>query len=310
MGSKPDKRVFLITGTSTGFGAELVKTVLSKGDGVVATARNSLKLDFSEHGANQENYLAIDLDVTSKDSISAAFDAALKQFGRVDVVVNNAGYGLAGEFESLSERQIRTQMEVNFFGLIDVTRKACEVMREQKPQGGVIQNVTSIGGQVGVPNFTMCECAFWRYGWSWKWSVGANRGIDCASKWAVEGFSEALQQELKPEWNIHLTCIEPGGFRTDWAGRSMDFAENKNPAYDHIDAKAAMGKRHMTQAGDPAKAAKAFYELAVMENPPIRCIVGTDAYTRINKKLDDYRENVQKFEKLSNSTDVDGYQAP
>ena len=199
----------------------------------------------------------------------------------------NAGYGLGGEFESLSEKQIRTQMEINFFGLLDVTRKALQVMRNQKT-GGRIQQVTSIGGQVGVPTFS----------------------IYCASKWAVEGFTEAVQQELKPEWNISLTCIEPGGFRTDWAGRSMDFGEEKEPAYDHIDAKKSMGERHGKQAGDPAKAGKAFYELAVIDNPPLRCIIGTDAYERINTKLEKYQENVKRFEKLSNSTDVDGYQKP
>lgn len=132
---------------------------------------------------------------------------------------------------------------------------------------------------------------------------------DCASKWAVEGFSEAVQQELKPEWNIKLTCIEPGGFRTDWSGRSMDFGEKKNPAYDHLDAKTRAERRNGTQAGDPLKAARAFYDLAVMKNPPMRCIVGTDAYSMINKKLDTYSENVKRFEKLSNSTDVDGYKA-
>ena len=204
-------------------------------------------------------------------------------FGRVDVVVNNAGYGLSGEFESLSEPEIRKQMEVNFFGLIDVTRTAMDTMRNQKPQGGVIQQVTSIGGQRGVPTFS----------------------IYCASKWAVEGFTEAIQQEVKPEWGIKFTCIEPGGFRTDWAGRSMAFAQNKNPNYDHIDAKKSMGERNGTQVGDPPKAAKAMYELATMKDPPLRCIVGSDAFKGINAKLDTYRENVNKFEKLSNSTDVD-----
>lgn len=140
-------RVFLITGTSTGFGAELVKVILQKGDHVVATARNSSTLSFPS--ANASNSLFVDLDVTSPASINSAFDAAIKKFGRVDVVVNNAGYGLAGEFESLSESQIRTQMEVNFFGLVGVTRKAMEVMREKRT-GGVIQQVTSIGGQVGM----------------------------------------------------------------------------------------------------------------------------------------------------------------
>lgn len=278
-------RVFLITGTSTGFGSELVDVVLKNGDYVVATARNSSKLSFK--GANSDNSLLVDLDVTKQESIDQAFAEATKKFKTVDVVVNNAGYGLAGEFESLSEKQLRTQMEVNFFGLINVTRKAMEHMRESK-KGGVIQQVTSIGGQVGVPNFS----------------------IYCASKWAVEGFTEAISKEVKPEWNIKFTCIEPGGFRTDWAGRSMDFGEKKNPAYDHNDAKKTMEKRHGTQAGDPVKAAKAFYELAVMKDPPLRCIVGTDAYSAINKKLETYSESVKKFEKLSNSTDVDGYKAP
>lgn len=279
-------RVFLITGTTTGFGSELVKVALAKGETVIATARNSSKLSFE--GTNDKNFLAVDLDVTDHDSIEKAFAEALKKFGRIDVVVNNAGYGLAGAFETLSDKQIRTQMEVNFFGLINVTRKAMETMREQKPSGGVIQQVTSIGGQLGVPLFS----------------------VYCASKWAVEGFTETLSKEVKPEWGIKFTCIEPGGFRTDWAGRSMEFGAEDNKAYDHLKAKEEMGKRHGKQPGDPAKAAQAFYDLAVMEDPPLRCVVGTDAYTNINKKLDTYQENVKKFEKLSNSTDVDGYKAP
>jgi hypothetical protein len=126
--------------------------------------------------------------------------------------------------------------------------------------------------------------------------------VYCASKWAVEGFTEAISQEVKPEWGIKFTCIEPGGFRTDWAGRSMDFGEKKNPAYDHIDAKKTMGERHGTQAGDPPKAAKVFYDLAVMKDPPLRCVVGTDAYERINKKIQTYSEDVKKYEKWSTST--------
>jgi NAD(P)-dependent dehydrogenase (short-subunit alcohol dehydrogenase family) len=134
--------------------------------------------------------------------------------------------------------------------------------------------------------------------------------IYCASKWAVEGFTEAVSKEIKPEWGIKLTCIEPGGFRTDWAGRSMDFGEIENKAYDHMDGRKIAASRHGKQAGDPAKAAKVFYDLAVMDNPPLRCVVGTDAYSLINKKLETYTTEVKKFEKWSNSTDVDGYKAP
>ncbi|EXJ96392.1 hypothetical protein A1O1_01518 [Capronia coronata CBS 617.96] len=279
-------RVFLITGTSTGFGHYYGQEVLDRGEYLVATARDPTKLSFK--GADDSNHLATRLDVTDKTSIAAAFDAALAKFGRVDVVVNNAGYGLAGCFEEYTDDQIRQQMEINFFGLVDVTRVAMQVMRDrQSPQGGLIQQVTSIGGQRGVPLFS----------------------IYCASKWAVEGFTEAVTHELKPEWGIKFTLIEPGGFRTDWAGRSMVFADH-NPKYDHLDARERMTQRHGNQAGNPVKGARAMYELAVMPNPPLRVVIGTDAYAAIMNKLDQYEQNYKKFETLSNSTDVDGYVAP
>jgi len=280
-------QVFFITGTSTGFGYELVKKCLAEGDKVVATARNSSKLHFD--GAAEDKFLAVDCDVTDQKSIDEAFEKALAKFGRIDVVVNNAGYGLSGEFESLSDKQIRTQFEVNYFGLLNVTREALKVMREKNnPPGGKIQQITSIGGQRGVPTFS----------------------IYCSTKWAVEGFTEALSQELKPEWNIKLTCVEPGGFRTDWAGRSMIFGDNKNPAYDHINAKEAMGKRNGTQAGDPVKGARAMWDIAQMSDPPLRTVIGSDAYSAMMKKIKDYGELYPKYEKLANSTDVDGYQRP
>ena len=140
-------RVFLITGTSTGFGYHMVQEVIDKGDIAIATARNPSSLSFQN--ATASNYLALKLDVTSDRDIDAVFKSALDKFGRVDVVVNNAGYGLSGPFEELTPEQIRTQMEVNFFGLLQVRRMALEVMREQKPSGGLIQQVTSIGGQRG-----------------------------------------------------------------------------------------------------------------------------------------------------------------
>jgi NAD(P)-dependent dehydrogenase (short-subunit alcohol dehydrogenase family) len=171
----------------------------------VATARKPDQLSFE--GTSDKNYLAVALDVTDQSSIKNAFSKAVEKFGRIDVCVNNAGYGLGGEFESLSDKQIRQQMEVNFFGLIDVTRAAMEQMRDQKPSGGLIQQVTSIGGQRGVPLFSTY----------------------CASKWAVEGFTEAVSQEVKPEWGIKFTCIEPGGFRTKWAGGSMKVSITASP---------------------------------------------------------------------------------
>ncbi|KAK6429325.1 hypothetical protein LTR95_014530 [Oleoguttula sp. CCFEE 5521] len=280
-------QVFFITGTSTGFGYYYVEKCLKEGDKVIATARNSSKLSFPD--ATKDNYLAVDCDVTDSSSVTKAFEKGFAHFKRIDVVVNNAGYGLSGEFESLSEQQIRTQMEVNFFGLLNVTREALHYLRDKNPtSGGHIQQITSIGGQRGVPTFS----------------------IYCASKWAVEGYTEALSHELKPEWNISLTCIEPGGFRTDWAGRSMAFAEKKHPAYDHINAKETMQKRNGTQAGEPKKGAEAMWEVAKMKDPPLRLVIGSDAYTAIMAKLKTYGENYPKYEKLSNSTDVEGYQRP
>lgn len=274
-------RVFLITGCSTGFGKDYAQEVIDRGDYVIATARNPEQLSFS--GTKDNNYLSCRLDVTDKTSIQDAFDKALNKFGRIDVVCNNAGYGLSGCFEEYTDDQIRQQMEINFFGLINVTRIALETMREKnKPQGGLIQQITSIGGQRGVPFFSAY----------------------CASKWAVEGLTEAISHELKPEWNIKLTCIEPGGFRTDWAGRSMIFAD-RHPAYDHMNAKERMTKRHGTQAGDPKKGAKAMYELAIMDDPPLRVVIGSDAYKAVLDKIDKYEQNYKKYEELSNSTDVD-----
>jgi len=274
-------RVFFITGTSTGFGNNLVQEVLDRGDIAVATARKPETLSFKN--TNDKNFLALKLDVTKQADIDTAFSATLKQFNRVDVVVNNAGYGLSGVFEEITEQQARTQMEVNFFGLLAVTKKAMEVMREQKPSGGLIQQVTSIGGQRGVPSYS----------------------IYCASKWAVEGFTETISQEVKPEWGIKFTCVEPGGFRTDWAGRSMQFPEKRHPAYDHIDSKANAEKNNGTQAGDPKKGAKAMYELATLKEPPLRAVIGTDAYKAIMGKIKTYGEEYPKYEKISNSTNVD-----
>ncbi|KAJ9606424.1 hypothetical protein H2200_009385 [Cladophialophora chaetospira] len=274
-------RVFLITGTSTGFGRDYAQEVLDRGDIVAATARNPSQLKFK--GTSSKNYLALKLDVTDRESIKSAFADTLKQFGRVDVVVNNAGYGLAGALEEYTDAQIRKQFEINLFGLIDVTREALETMRDkQKPSGGLIQQVTSIGGQRGVPLFSAY----------------------CGSKWAVEGLTESLSHEVKPEWGIKFTCVEPGGFRTDWAGRSMEFA-TRHPAYDHLNAEKSMGERNGTQVGDPKKGAKAMYELAVMSDPPLRVVIGSDAYKGIMDKIEKYEENYRKYQDLSNSTDVD-----
>lgn len=129
----------------------------------------------------------------------------------------------------------------------------------------------------------------------------------CATKWAVEGFTEALSQEVKPEWGIKFTLIEPGGFRTDWAGRSMIFPEKKHPAYDHLDAKETMGKRNGTQAGDPIKGGKAMYALANVKDVPLRMVIGSDAYKAMQTKLETYQKNYARedLKQIALSCDVD-----
>ncbi|KAG4443945.1 hypothetical protein IFR05_000585 [Cadophora sp. M221] len=275
-------KIFLITGTSTGFGHDLTQEIINRGDIAVATARNPGSLYFEN--TTMSNYLSLKLDVTDRKSISAAFQQTIQKFGRIDVVVNNAGYGLTGNFEEMTGEHIRSQMEVNFFGLLDVTREAMVAMRTQIPKGGVIQQITSTGGLWGAAGFSLY----------------------CASKFAVEGFTDSIAKEVKPEWNIKFTCIEPGGFRTEWAGRSMTFTE-RHPEYDHVDIQSYMVARNGNQPGDPRKAAKAMYELAMMENPPPRIVLGTDAYAKIVAKLEADKESVKEFEILSTMTNVDGF---
>ncbi|KAF1994304.1 NAD(P)-binding protein [Amniculicola lignicola CBS 123094] len=273
-------KVFLITGTSSGLGHQYAKTVLAQGHYVIATARNASKL--SVEGANADNSLYVNLDITSQESVDKAFDKAINKFKRIDVVVNNAGYALCSEFESMSERQIRMEMEVNFFGVLNVTRKAIEVMRELKT-GGLIQQISSVFAHLGYPTFSMY----------------------CASKWALEGFTQSIAGEMKPEWGIKFTLIEPGGFRTNFAGASMEYGEKKHPAYDHIDTQATMEMLRPIFPGDPVKGAKAFYDLAVMDDPPLQIVVGSDAYTNLTNSLEGHLEQLKKYETLSNSTDAD-----
>lgn len=186
------RRVFFVTGTSSGLGRMLVDEILARGDAVAATSRDASQLASKFAGSiTADTFLPLTMDVSDMASVDAAFDAAIATFGRIDVVVNNAGFGLCGPFEELSDAQVRAQIEINFFGCVNVTRRAVRAMREQTPAGGLIQQISSMAGQKGMPTFS----------------------IYCASKWALAGFSEAVAQEVRPEWNITFTIVEPGGFR-------------------------------------------------------------------------------------------------
>ena len=238
-------KVWFITGTSKGFGREWAEAALERGDQVAATARDPATLDglATRFG---DSVLPLALDVTDRAAGFAAVQAASRHFGRLDIVVNNAGYGHFGMIEELTEAEIRAQMETNFFGALWVTQAALPVMREQG-SGHIIQ-ISSIGGITAFPG------------------IGAYH----ASKWALEGFTQALSREVA-DFGIHVTLIEPGGYATDWRGASAVRSE-ESPAY-----AAAHASRNRTPAGDPADpkgTRSAMLKVVDAEPPPLRVFFG------------------------------------
>ncbi|HEY0814419.1 MAG TPA: SDR family oxidoreductase [Pseudonocardia sp.] len=241
-------KTWFITGASRGFGREWAIAALERGDSVAATARDTTTLDdlAEKYG---ERLLPLRLDVTDRDAAFAAVARAHQQFGRLDVVVNNAGYGHFGMVEELSEADVRDQIETNLFGALWVTQAALPFLREQG--SGHILQVSSIGGISAFP------------------SVGAYH----ASKWALEGLSQSLAQEVA-QFGIHVTLIEPGGFATDWAGPSAKHSAPL-PAYDAFrDEVQRQRATRNGRPGDPAASAKAVLEVVDAEEPPLRIFFG------------------------------------
>jgi NAD(P)-dependent dehydrogenase (short-subunit alcohol dehydrogenase family) len=271
-------QVWLITGTSRGLGRALAEAVLAAGHKLVATARDPSQLqDIKQRYAG--NVLTIPLDVIDEQSAASAVKAAVDAFGRLDVLVNNAGYGDVGSIEDTSLADFRAQIETNLFGTIIVTKAALPLMREQG-SGHVIQ-VSSVGGRIGP----------------------AGRAPYAAAKWGVEGFSEALSREVGP-LGIKVTIIEPGGFRTDFAGASTTLREGR-PEYEDTVGKMARYQRDYNgkQPGDPAKAAAAIIHLASLATPPLRLPFGSDAIRAIEQN-DAVRATEQAtWRDLSLSTD-------
>jgi len=246
-------RTWLITGSSRGLGRAFAETALRAGDAVVATARNPASLDDLAAGY-PDRALPLALDVADRTAVFDVVRKAAGFTGRIDVLVNNAGYGLAGAVEEVSEREARRQFDVNFFGALWATQAVLPIMREQG--AGHLFQISSIGGVAGF----------------------RNTGLYHASKWALEGLSETLAQEVEP-FGIRVTIVEPGPFRTDWNGDSMA-RTTPLPAYDDILAQrreAMSGAYAGTQPGDPQRAAEAL--LAVLDSPapPRRLLLGAMA---------------------------------
>jgi NAD(P)-dependent dehydrogenase (short-subunit alcohol dehydrogenase family) len=243
-------RTWLITGASRGLGRAFAEVALETGDSVVATARKPEQLD-DLVAAHSGKVLALALDVTDRSQVQQVVARASTFTGRLDVLVNNAGYGLAGAVEEASEQEVREQFEVNVLGALWCTQAVLPLMREHG--GGHLFQISSIGGVAGF----------------------LNTGIYHASKWALEGFSESLAQEVAP-FGIGVTIVEPGPFRTDWNGDSMTRA-TPMPEYDQVlgARRAAMdGSQARTQAGDPRKAAEALLAVLDSPKPPRRLLLG------------------------------------
>ncbi|BDO41039.1 SDR family oxidoreductase [Cellulomonas sp. NTE-D12] len=256
-------KTWFITGTSRGFGREWAVAALQRGDRVAATARDVSTLDDLVERFG-DAVLPIQLDVTDRDADLAAVAQAHQHFGRLDVVVNNAGYGQFGFIEELSEAELRDQLETNLFGAFWVTQAALPYLREQG--GGHIVQVSSIGGIVAAPG------------------IGAYH----ASKWALEGFSESLAREVAG-FGIHVTLVEPGGFATDFAGPSARQAAPL-PAYEEAHAQAAAWRAtRVADRGNPRDTAEALLRVVDAENPPLRVFFGA---APLGMATADYEERV------------------
>ena len=275
-----EKKVWLITGTSAGIGRELAETALEKGYRVAATARKPEVLQYLAE-KYPETVLTLKLDVTDKNDIAEAIQKTIEKFGRIDVVVNNAGYGLLGAVEEPSDAQIRQQFETNVFGVINVVREVLPVLRRQK--SGHIINVSSGLGFFAFPSY----------------------GYYSATKFAVQGISEALAQETAA-LGIKVTIAEPGGTRTDFI-KGVVQPENVLPE-DYpttTNLFETFGKMQGMQLSDPRRVAEVLIEVSENENPPLHLPLGEDSYNGIQNQLDKISKEIAEWRETSIAT---GYQ--
>jgi NAD(P)-dependent dehydrogenase (short-subunit alcohol dehydrogenase family) len=274
-----DTPVWLITGCSTGFGRDLAHAVLARGWRAVVTARDAARVaDLAAEGGDRA--LPLSLDVTDAAQVAAVVQAAEARFGRIDVLVNNAGYGYQASVEEGEEHEIRAQFEANVFGLFAMTRAVLPGMRTRR-QGHVI-NITSVAGLIGFPG----------------------SGYYAASKHAVEGWSDALAAEGAP-LNIKVTCVEPGPFRTDWAGRSLRQTPNRIAEYAGTAGVRLQGTSEGSgkQAGDPARAAEAMIQVTEEASSPRHLVLGGFGVEKVTDKLRERLAEVERWSDLGRSTD-------
>ena len=274
--------VWLITGAARGMGVDLVRAALQAGHVVVATARDAAKVTAAL--GEQDHLLPVSLDVTDPAAAQAAVDAAVARFGRIDVLVNNAGNFYAGFFEEISDAQFRAQLETNFFGPLNVTRAVLPVMRSQR--SGKVVTITSTAGIVG----------------------GAFCAAYAASKFALEGWMESLRFDLEP-FGISTTVVEPGFFRTELLveGASSIWPELSIDDYAERTAETIQGWKSMNgkQGGDPAKLAEALVQIVALDEPPLRWIAGDDAIAAVEQKAHELLAQADAHRDLSSGLDHD-----
>jgi NAD(P)-dependent dehydrogenase (short-subunit alcohol dehydrogenase family) len=277
---KNDKKTWFITGTSQGIGLVLVKQLLAQGFNVVATARNvdSVK---KAVGSSSDQFLPLQVNLINEESVKEAVNAAIEQFGSIEYLVNNAGYGLIGGIEESSDIEVRANFDVNVFGLLNVTRAVLPHMRAEK--FGHIINLSSVFGLI----------------------AGAGWGIYCGTKFAVEGISEALAQEVKP-FGINVTIIEPGYVRTNFLNTSS-LITSANPIEEYTSIREGV-RAHQNdipgnQPGDPDKVAELIIKVTHNPEPPLRLLTGSDAYGFANYKIDSLKSEIEINKELTFSTD-------
>lgn len=272
-------KIILITGVSSGFGQALAEATLAAGHRVVGTVRtNAAKRAFEERDPTRA--VAHLLDVTHVEAIDGVVADIESNVGPIDVLVNNAGYGLEGIMEESSLAEMRQQFDVNVFGAVAMMKRVLPAMRARRR--GHILNITSMGGFITMPGI-----AYY-----------------CGSKFALEGISEVLGKEVKP-FGIHVTAVAPGSFRTDWAGRSMVRTPRSIPDYDAQFDPIRKGREEKSgkQLGDPAKAARAMLEIIGSDAPPAHLLLGSDALSLVREKFRTLSEEMAAWETLTRSTD-------
>lgn len=277
--SQASPTVFFLTGASRGLGRAVAAAVLDAGHQLIATARNPESLD-DLLAAHPGQVLASALDVTDTAAAEAAIAAGRERFGRIDVVVNNAGYADLAAIEDVDPDAFRAQIDTNLFGVVNVTKAALPVLREQG--GGHVIQVSSIGGRLATPGLAAYQSA----------------------KWAVGGFSSVLAAEVAP-LGIKVTVLEPGGMQTDWAGSSMSVPPISEPYAPTVGRSAAMHNAATLALGDPAKVAQVVLQVAAMDDPPLRLILGSEAYAYATAAARAQAESDERWHDLTVSTDRD-----